>query len=186
MLHCRPSNAISPPICRGERYVCGTYFLRPCETRHEPRRRFYPNEVMRWSRAGEYPLKQVLGKASVIDAKTAARGRYRQFTADETFICEFRVNTQRSQFSKIKDDAMGTGKSGGGGKASKAAAASSAVLEAKRYCPSHFEAFPERQAPRRCLVAKIIDDKAEFEALQEQQKQGELGESPTQSYSGTP
>ena len=85
----------------GERFAFGHHYLRPHETFHEPRRKFFPNEVFRVPIHEVLPLDTIWRQCWVLDPMTFAKGRPRGCLEEHVYICEYRVDKTARLFNKI-------------------------------------------------------------------------------------
>jgi hypothetical protein len=86
---------------RGERFAFGHHYLRPHETFHEPSRRFYPNEIHRVPYFETIPLRLLVGRCWVLDAKNYFHGRPVGCVEEHCYVCEFRVDKKARAFTRV-------------------------------------------------------------------------------------
>ncbi|CAG0916885.1 unnamed protein product [Notodromas monacha] len=85
----------------GSSLAFGHHYLRPHETYHEPSRKFYSNEIVRVPIYEVIPLRLLVGRCWVLDAKSYFIGRPVSCIEEHCYVCEFRVDKNARIFSRI-------------------------------------------------------------------------------------
>ena len=137
--------------------VC--WFLYPEQTVHKASTKFMEKEVLKSNQFVNYSVKDVAGKCWILQTKDYLKGRPKEATFDNTFVCESRYNDQAKNISKIKNWL-------------------SAVPEAVRGVEPALELFETPLVPVRVLssLAESLVKKEAEEVYEEEQEEEEEDE----------
>jgi alpha-L-fucosidase len=132
--------------------VC--WFLYPEQTVHKASTKFMEKEVLKSNQFVNYSVKDVSGKCWILQTKDYLKGRPKEATFNNTFVCESRYNDQAKNISKIKNWL-------------------SAVPEAVRGVEPDLELFETPLVPVKVLssLAESLAVKKESEEVYEEQEE---------------
>ena len=89
----------------GDKFASGFYYIRPVDTFHEPNKRFYRNEVVKYPIEDLFPLSSIVRQCCVTDANTYCKGRPKFIkNLNDIYICELKVDKKARIFSKYKHE----------------------------------------------------------------------------------